>query len=172
MQLIYVLFSIFIFFAIGCISNKGAVVPEFSGDNAGIQKRNISSMEDDLIDFSGSYDLEKGDPRKCPDGEFTARTNGITVGATLRIDRINQEKVVEEAGSSSSCQVEAEANFDGRKIVQIWNEKCGATTASRKIVIFSYRTKTTKYIRLLIQHKIGQSLQSEEQISCIYSVDL
>ena len=125
-----------------------------------------------LEDFSGSYQLKKGNKEQCPDGEFTGRKNSLVIGATMRVSDINKGVQKEKMPARSACTSEENASFDGKALLYSLKESCpkGVTGAST-IKIASYQIGSLQYISFKLQKKTKLPGRPETKTSfaCLYS---
>lgn len=139
------------------------------------QSRKPNSLIEDFKKLSGSYKLEKGNPVHCPDGEVTTTDDKFLLGADLRIEGINKNKIIEKSGSKSACSAESQASFNGKQLKYITREKCNQGSAATMTYIFDfYQTNTTEYISLKYSKtsELPNSHNSSFSFQCLYSRDL
>ena len=151
------------------------IVVIFLSLSVGAKKRTPNSLQSDFEALSGSYKLEKGEFKYCPDGEITAKDDSLTIGANIRIEGVNKKKISDKPGKQSDCGTESYSKFDGKKITSVVDEKCsGSVKSHTKYEINSYSGRDTKYLSLKVKRTYSRKGEESSKIEyeCLYSREI
>lgn len=139
------------------------------------KERKPNNLVNDLKSLSGSYNLEKGNPIHCPDGEVTASDDALALGANLRIENINKSKLKEVKSGQSACSAESTATFNGKELKYVVVESCEAGSSVKMTYKFElFQSQNTQYISLkyLKGSNLPKSHKSTFSFECLYSREL